>query len=312
MRFFLLRCRILLVFLAMFPLAGCLFRSRKVERPISAAPLKTATKAELIDYINQQAAKIQTMQATVDIDTSVGGARKGKITDYQQIRGYILVRKPSMLRMIGLLPIVRNRAFDMVSNGKQFKLWIPPKNRFIEGTNAVETPGATQSLENLRPQAIYDALLVRQIDEKQGDFAYLDNDFETVVGAKGHKVEQPDYEIVVVRKNENGFYLSRKIMFSRTDLLPHRQVIYDEHGDQVTNCTYEGYKDYEGVNFPVQIGIKRPQEEYDITLTILKLQLNEPLPNDKFALEQPAGATVVHLDQPRAELRTGGEKENKQ
>lgn len=312
MRFFLLRCRILLVLLAMFPLAGCLFRSRKVERPVSATPLKTATKAELIDYINQQAAKIQTMQATVDIDTSVGGIKKGKIVDYQQIRGYILVRKPSMLRMIGLLPIVRNRAFDMVSNGKQFKVWIPPKNRFIEGSNAVETPGATQSLENLRPQAIYDALLVRQIDEKQGDFAYLDNAFETVVGAKGHKVEQPDYEIVVVRKNENGFYLSRKIMFSRTDLLPHRQVIYDEHGDQVTNCTYEGYKDYEGVNFPAQIGIKRPQEEYDITLTILKLQLNEPLANDKFALEQPAGATVVHLDQPRAQLRTGEDKENKQ
>jgi uncharacterized protein YajQ (UPF0234 family) len=31
-----------------------------------------------------------------------------KVTDYQQIRGYILLRKPAMLRMIGLLPIVRN------------------------------------------------------------------------------------------------------------------------------------------------------------------------------------------------------------
>ena len=43
-----------------------------------------------------------------------------------------------------------------------------------------------------------------------------------------------------------------------------------------------------GVNFPSQIEIWRPQEEYDITLTIVKLQLNEPLPDDKFALDTAA------------------------
>ena len=84
------RYRVLLLLLAIFPLTGCLFRSRRVERQVSTAPLKSATQAELIDYINSQAAKIRTLQATVDIDTSVGGMKKGKVTDYQQIRGYIL------------------------------------------------------------------------------------------------------------------------------------------------------------------------------------------------------------------------------
>ena len=64
----------------------------------------------------------------------------------------------------------------------------------------------------------------------------------------------------------------------------------------------KAYKDYEGVKFPSQIEIWRPQEEYDITLTIVKLQLNEPLADDKFALEQPAGAQVVHLDHPQSSL----------
>ena len=36
------------------------------------------------------------------IDTSVGGVNKGQVTDYKEIRGYVLARKPSMLRMIGL------------------------------------------------------------------------------------------------------------------------------------------------------------------------------------------------------------------
>ena len=68
------------------------------------------------------------------------GRRKAKYTDYKEIRGYVLARKPAMLHMIGLMPIVRTTAFDMVSDGQDFKLWIPPKNRFVIGKNEVETP----------------------------------------------------------------------------------------------------------------------------------------------------------------------------
>jgi outer membrane lipoprotein-sorting protein len=293
------RYRVILVLLAAFPLTGCLFRSRRVERQLSAAPLKSATQAELIDYVNDQAAKIKTLQATVDIDTSVGGVKKGKVTDYQQIRGYILARKPSMLRMIGLMPIVRNRAFDMVSDGRDFKLWIPPKNRFVVGRNDIESHNPDQPLENLRPQHIYDALILREIDPRS-EIAIMENNFEIVTDAKNHQVQQADYEIEVIQKSDRGWFLSRKIIFSRTDLLPHRQLVYDQDHNVANDSRYEGYKDYDGVNFPSQIEIWRPQEEYDITLTIVKIQLNEPLPDDKFALEQPPGAQVVHLDQPQS------------
>ncbi len=119
-----------MVLLALLPLTGCLFRSRKVVQPVNDVQLKTATQQELIDYINTQAGKIQSVQATVDIDTTVGGVKKGKVTDYQEIRGYLLLRKPAMLRLIGLMPIVRNKAFDMVSDGQRFKLWIPLEEPF--------------------------------------------------------------------------------------------------------------------------------------------------------------------------------------
>jgi len=279
-------------------MSGCLFRSRKVEHT-ATAQLKTATQAELISYINTQAAKLQTMQATVDIDTTVGGAKKGKVIEYQEIRGYVLARKPSMLRMIGLVPIVRNRAFDMVSNGENFKLWIPPKNRFVEGRNDVETPNPKNALENMRPQYIYDALLMHEI-RPDSEIAVMESGEETVVD-KGHKVQQPDYEIDILQKADHGWFLFRKIVFSRTDLLPHRQIIYDEQGNPVTESRYEDYKEQNGVNFPWQIEIKRPEEEYDITLTIVKLELNQPLGDDKFQLETPPGAEVVRLDQPRAQ-----------
>ncbi len=292
-----------LVLLATLPLGGCLFHTHKVEQ-INLAVLKNATKQDLIGYINSQAAKVQSMQATVDIDTAVGGAKKGRVTEYEQIRGFVLARKPEMLRMIGLFPIVRNRAFDMVSDGHDFKLWIPTKNRFVVGRNDVISPNPSQPLENLRPQIIYDALLLHEIGA--GETAILENGTETVTDEKGHKSEQPDYVIDVIRSHGNDSWLSRKIIFSRTDLHPNRQLIYDELGTLVTDARYTEYNDYDGLNFPSKIEIKRPEEEYDITLTILKPGLNQPLTDDKFVLEQPAGAQVIHLDHPQSTSNGGG------
>jgi hypothetical protein len=233
----------------------------------------------------------------------VGGAKKGRVTDYQQIRGYVLARKPQMLRMIGLLPVVRTKAFDLVSDGKEFKLWIPPKNRFVQGRNDVKTPNPQQPLENLRPQHIYDALLIPAIDLTER--AVMQSDVEQVVDPKNKKqmVEQADYEILVIKDGEHGWYVARKIVFSRTDLLPHRQIVNDENGNQITDVRYGEYKEYSGVSFPSQIEIKRPQEEYDITLSMVKLDLNTPLSNDKFILEKPPGAEVVLLNDSKIQVR---------
>jgi hypothetical protein len=290
----------LTLFFAVLPATGCLFRTRPVEETYSKTTLKEAAQSVLIDNINQQAEKIRSLQATVDIDTSAGGAKKGHVTDYKEIRGYVLARKPAMLHMIGLLPIVRTTAFDMVSNGQDFKLWIPPKNRFVVGRNDVQTRNTDQPMESIRPQDIYDALLIRPIDPEH-EIAVLANDEEILHDAKGHRVLQDDYELIVIRKTgNNGGVLSRKIVFSRVDLQPHRQYIYDDQARLVTDARYANYKDYDGVSFPSRIEIFRPQEEYDITLNMLKLEMNKALRDDQFALEQPPGAVVVHLDQPQS------------
>jgi outer membrane lipoprotein-sorting protein len=282
---------------ATLPLTGCLFRTRMQSRQFSNRPLKTATQQDLVDYVNAQASKIQSLQATVDIDSSAGDPKNGKITDYKEIRGYILARKPSTLRMKGLMPVVRNTAFDMVSDGQEFKLWIPPKNRFVVGRNDVQTINSDQPMENLRPSDIYDALLIHPIDPEH-DIAVLENGYEILHDPKGHRVLQEDYELVVIQKRPTGWGLSRKIVFSRTDLEPHRQFIYDEQGNLETDARYADYKENDGVGFPSRIQLFRPREEYEVTLNILKLEINKPLRDDQFALEQPRGADVVHLDHP--------------
>jgi hypothetical protein len=210
-----------------------------------------------------------------------------------------------MLRMEGLMPIVRTRAFDMVSDGKQFKVWIPPKNRFVVGENDIVTNNPQQPLENLRPQIIYDALLLREINP-QTETPFLEDSKETLVGDKGHKYEQPAYEIGVIRGQGMDSWLSRKIVFNRQSLLPDRQLIYDQAGNLVTDARYSEYKDYDGVSFPSKIEIRRPQEEYDITLNVVKLDMNKPLSDNTFVLEQPPGVQVIHLDHNTTPSNGGG------
>src|SRR5437660_1582765 len=294
--------RIPVFLLCLLPLGGCLFRSHSVERRVSTAILKEATKEQLIEIINTEAAKINTLNATVDISPAVGGSKKGKVTEFQEIRGYILVRKPAMLRMIGLFPIVRNRAFDMVSDGQTFKVSIPVKNKFILGRNDVVHPSAS-ALENIRPQHIFDALLVHEIDTKD-EVTFLESGTEQVVDPKSKKkVEEATYEIGVADRDPDpkiGWYLSRRVIFSREDLLPNRQIVYDKFGNIATDAKYDDFTDYDGLLFPATIDIWRPQEEYSIILKILKLKINEPLDNEKFDLPQPAGYEVVRLDLPPA------------
>jgi outer membrane lipoprotein-sorting protein len=279
---------------ATFPLSGCLFRTRMQSRQFSNRPLKTATQQDLVDYVNAQAAKIQSLQATVDIDSSAGDPKTGQITDYKEIRGYVLARKPSTLRMKGLMPVVRNTAFDMVSDGQEFKIWIPPTNKFVVGANNAP-PQPDKRLENMRPQYIYDALLMPEIGADE--IAILDKGYEIVLDSRKHQVEQPNYILQVIRKGIQGWYLSRKIEFSRIDLLPYQQKIYDEQGNVATDAHYQNYKDFSGVTFPSTIQIERPRESYDFTLNMLKLEINKTLTDDQFALEQPTGAIVVHLGQ---------------
>jgi hypothetical protein len=284
---------------------GCLFRTRVVEPRTSTAKLQTASKPELVELVNQQALGLKTLNATVNIDTSVGGEKKGKVTDFQEIRGYILVRKPDMLRMIGLFPLVRNTAFDMVSDGNRFKLSIPARSKFYVGSAEV-TRTSTNPLENLRPQVIYNALLLPQIDGND-EIAVLEDDTETVVDPKTRKLaEQPDYVINIIRRSGNDWYIARKIIFERVRLTVHRQIIFDTKGDVVTQATYQVYKDYNGVSFPNVIVIERPQEEYAIRLTVEKLSINEPLRDDQFALQQPPGSQLVNLDEPNQNAAAKG------
>src|SRR5438270_4565923 len=288
--------RSLAVAVLVLSVSGCLVHTRTLQRrQVNTSNLLVATLPQLVERINADARKIHTLSATVEIATSLGGAKKGQVTDIQQIKGYILEKDPDLLHVIGLLPIVRSRAFDMVSDGKSFKLSIPPLNRFITGPADEPAELSKNTLENLRPHVFFDSLLLQEI--RPDEIAFLEQSTEVVADSRNKKKswEVPDYVIDVIQRDGDWWRLERKITFARTDLKPHRQMIYDKSGAVATEATYENFADFSGVNFPSQIAINRPKEEYSIAITIEKIEVNKALADDQFVLAQPSGAQLKVL-----------------
>jgi outer membrane lipoprotein-sorting protein len=283
-------------------MTGCLYHTRKLQTPKAPSVVMNADAAQLAESVNRAYEAVRSLSATVDLQASVGGARKGAITDYTSFRGYVLLRKPEMLRVLGLLPVVRTKAFDLVSDGTNFKLLIPSQNKVIQGLNSVTTK-SPNALMNLRPNLFFDSMLVREI--APDDQVILTTDSTVSQDAKTKKwTEERDYLLSIVRAKEPAkgpnpvreLIPERVIRFNRFNLQPIEQDIYDKDGNIETQTLYGPLQTFGEVKFPGTVTIKRPLEEYQIVLTIQKLVLNQPLADNQFELAIPDGVAVKKVD----------------
>ncbi len=281
-------------------LTGCLSHTHTLQQPKLAGVVLDAEAPQLVEAVNLRFEQVTSLSATVDFAASVGGAHKGKETDYTSIHGYIRMRKPEMLRVLGYLPVVRLRAFDLASDGKTFTLLIPP-SRAIQGSNSVSTPAANP-MENLRPNVFLDSILIRSISPDT--IVSLTNSSQIKLDAKTKQlIEQPQYDLTVLKAGERSSSAKlpqlvtplRVIHFSRVNLLPIGQDIYNAAGDLETQVVYGPYQDFNGTQFPATITINRLLDEFRITLTVEKITLNQPLADDQFELKVPEGYKVQKL-----------------
>jgi len=292
------RAILLLLGLILLVSPSCLVRRRSIARKGAKVDqaLLVADRQSLVDAIARQYDAIRDLNIEVNMIPALGTTEKNKVTEYKDVRAYILFRKPADIRIIGLYPVVRNKAFDMVSNGTDFKLFIPARNRFVVGRNEIIQPSANK-LENLRPQHFQDAILVRPIDSAKEkllmeNFTDEDNAF---------------YILHVVQENGNGqLQMDRTIWFSRTDLRLARQLIFDVIGNILTDARYSDWKNWDNVPFPKHIEINRPRDEYAVVIDIVKMDINKGLGPDKFVLDQPEGTTTQIVGQTPANPPTPG------
>lgn len=277
-------------------LTGCFRTVRTVQRIEPPEMYRTAGVDVLEKEISDRDAAIQTLNASVLITASTGGGKEGQVTTYTSFKGYIFVRKPRELRVILQLPVLGSQAMDMVSDGQHFTLVIPPRNKVIEGSNTVTKP-SKNGLENLRPAVFFDSLLVPGV--APDEFVSLTEATRVLAPQEKHRpaIEEPDYDLAVLRRKDgNTLRLERLVHISRVTMLPFQQDIYDENGQVVTQATYDRYENFNGLQFPTLINIRRPLDEYALKVEVTKLTMNQKFEEDQFELKIPPGMTVQHMD----------------
>ncbi len=279
--------------LALPALNGCLWHTRRVPKAKMPPMVLSAPPQQLVDMINERYDLINSMSATVEFTATEGGSLKGKEKTYTSFTGYILLRKPESLRVIGLAPFVRTRLFDMASDGDTFKLWIPPKNELIEGANTV-TKESPNPFENMRPYMFFDSLVIPKI--AADDVLSVTTDSDMVVNSRTRKLEiRPEYLLTVqMRQGGSRFTQVRRVIhFSRIDLEPDEEDIYDEKGQIQTQALYGPLQVFGTERFPGTVTIRRPLEQYQIVIAVQKLRVNLPLNNEQFQLTGVPSTTKV-------------------
>jgi hypothetical protein len=270
-------------------IAGCGHVSTKTRvAPSQVAVAKDATREELIEKFNGQAASTKSLNATVELRPTAGSKYSGLIEEYHEVKAFLLAKRPENIRMIGQAPVISKTIFDMTSDGETFRVSLPTKNKFLVGQVNVERNSA-KPLENLRPQHLFDALLWPEIVKGE---AVLIEEFND---------ENARYYVLTVLRGGYTTEIRRKIWFNRTDL---SVVRLESLGPKGTLLSDVHYSDWQPVGdsgttnagtFPRSIRIDRPHDDYRIDLQITKIALNEDLPTERFQLAQPPNSELVRV-----------------
>src|SRR5580693_8586579 len=283
----------LLAFLVL-PSAGCITIKRRTEvKKEEIRPQLDSSEEELLARYNGQVRAVQSLQATVDLIPSTGTTYSGVIEEYHDVPGFILAERPATVRVIGQAPVVAKNIFDMVSDGNEFRIYIPSKNSFLIGPTAL-IRSSKKPLENLRPQHVVEALFWPEFPPSAN---VLFEQFDFSVSRY--------YILTLLRQAQDGkFEIARKVWYSRIDLRVSRVQLFGSGGKLDSDIQYsdwqpvppaEGAPAVEQASFARDIHIWRPQDDYKLEIKILKLTLNEPISPDRFELAQPAGTDLVRV-----------------
>lgn len=256
--------------------------------PATARPVaQDATQEELLERYNTFARNLRSIDATVELKPIAGSKYSGVIDEYHEVKAFLLASRPYNIRMIGQVPVVGKTVFDMASDGQNFEVSIPTRNKFLVGAVSLERPSA-KPIENLRPQHIVDALLWPEIRKEEVVLFEESND------------ESARYYVLTVLRGGYRTEIFRKIWFDRADLQVVRMQSYGPKGALLSDVRFGNWQPLDtpvaGIpEYPRSIRIDRPHDEYQLNMTVTKIAVNETLEADRFNLQPPAGAEVVHV-----------------
>jgi len=258
------------------------------QRPVA----KDATENELLDRYNALARGVQSVNATVELKPTAGSKYSGVIDEYHEVKAFLQASRPYNIRMIGQVPVIGKTVFDMASDGQNFEVSIPSKNKFLAGPVSLERP-TSKPIENLRPQHLVDVLLWPEIRKEEEVLFEEFND------------EAARYYVLTVLHGGYRTETLRKVWFDRADLDVARMQTFGPRGALLSDVRFSDWQGVAASNvpsgaapvseYPRSIRMERPHDEYRLDMSVEKISLNDQLEAERFKLEPPPGEEIVHL-----------------
>lgn len=268
--------------------AGCGVKTTRVVPKETIRPALEATRENLLARYDHLARGVRSINAAIELRPTTGSAYTGVIEEYREVSGFLLAARPASVRMIGQAPVVAKNIFDMTSDGRTFRIFIPSRGKFIVGPAESERR-SEKPIENLRPQHLVDAIFWPELEPHA-----------TVIF---EEFDQPPYRYYVLTVLGHAASaappeIARKLWFDRADLSLARLQIFAAGGRRAADIRYRDWQPAgdAAAGYPRGITLDRPMDDYRLELRITRLTLNEEVAAERFRLEQPPGTELVRVE----------------
>ncbi len=273
----------------LFSASGCspARRSQTVRVPThqDPPPALTATRTELIEKAGQASKSIQALKLKVSYRLTGRDPGTGEIKEWRESDGFILLRKPADIRV--KVQVFQVTAIDMVSDGKDFSIDVPPKNTFIRGLNHQVIPPRKDVPVNVRPQHIFEALALEALEGAD----------PSLISLEEFRQDGRQFYILSCHRwsPDGSLALKRRIWFDRLDLNIVRLQAFSPGGRLESEIRYSDFRTVDGHVYPGLVRFERPQEAYRMAIRVQKIEVNLNLAATAFVLKKLPTRQVIDL-----------------
>jgi outer membrane lipoprotein-sorting protein len=273
-------------------LSGCIIRRTVVPDNQRLLPAQTRSFKDLLQDLEACSNAIKTLRvAKVLFLPSEGARKKGQVTATRvAVPGFILVNRPNDIRIRLNLPLLGTTGADMVSDGRQYKVWIPLSNKMYVGQADESIQVGKLDMQLPPPKEIANAMFV-DIRPYINNLKYKLIPKQTTLGTHSYYV----VTVIDIEARDADGQVVEEIWVDRTNMEIVRQVAYGEEGLELTDTTFSGYQVSGDTPFPRVVTIYRPIEDVNLKITFQSSpDANAGIPADAFQLD-PEGADVVEM-----------------
>jgi len=246
----------------------------------------------LLNTYNLQANNIRSLHVEALMRARAG--KEYRVGEQQREMPVLIdLLRPDLLRVIGVVPAMSSRGFEMASDGREFRLLIPEEGRRQFFIGPADAPPQSQNpRENLRPEPIVDALLWREGLLSKSSASRVEKSEDRTLMIELARTRAGEQTAVV------NFDLPHGVVKSVT--------VYDAAGTMVSQAKYSDWapsdsspeESVAGGCFPRQIEFLEPAQNYEIDLRVLRVEFKSSLPKSSFHPLPPRGVPIVPLLRP--------------